>query len=74
MAKAHYVVELTSEERSQLEQLLRKGKVAAYKQRHARILLMADRGRYSRGKMGKFLGIGPENTASMSNITGLLAW
>jgi len=51
MAKAHYIVELTTEERSQLEQLLRKGKVAAYKQRHARILLMADRGRYSRGKM-----------------------
>ena len=50
MAKAHYIVELTTEERSQLEQLLRKGKVAAYKQRHARILLMADRGRYSRRK------------------------
>jgi transposase len=44
MSKARYIVELTSEERNQLEHLLRKGKVAAYKQRHARILLLADQG------------------------------
>ena len=44
MAKERYIVELTSEERNQLEQLLRKGKVAAYRQRHARILLLADQG------------------------------
>jgi hypothetical protein len=51
MAKAHYIVELTSEERSQLEQLLRKGKVTAYKQRHARILLLADQNPYIKGAM-----------------------
>jgi len=51
MAKAHYIVELTSEERSQLEQLLRKGKVAAYKQRHARILLLADQSPSIKGRM-----------------------
>jgi transposase len=51
MANANYIVELTSEERVLLEQLLRKGKVAAYKQLHARILLLADQGRYSKGKM-----------------------
>jgi hypothetical protein len=51
MAKAHYIVELTSEERSQLEQLLRKGKAAAYKQRHARILLLADQIPHIKGRM-----------------------
>ena len=51
MAKAYYIVELTSEERVQLEQLLRKGKVAAYKQRHARILLLADQNCPTRGRM-----------------------
>jgi hypothetical protein len=51
MAKAHYIVELTSEERAQLEQLLRKGKVAAYRQRHARILLLADQGSSIKGTM-----------------------
>jgi hypothetical protein len=52
MAKARYIVELTSEERFKLERLLRKGKVAAYKQRHARILLLTDQGTSSKGKMG----------------------
>lgn len=51
MAKVHYIVELTSEERTQLEQLLRKGKVAAYKQRHARILLLADQSPPIKGRM-----------------------
>jgi len=39
-----YVVELTSEERNQLKRLTNTGKAAAYKQRHARILLLADQG------------------------------
>jgi len=39
-----YVVELTSEERNQLKRLVNTGKAAAYKQRHARILLLADQG------------------------------
>jgi transposase len=51
MPKAHYIVELTSEERAQLEQLLRKGRVAAYRQRHARILLLADQGSSIKGTM-----------------------
>ena len=38
MAKeAKYVVELTSQERSLIKQILSKGKAAAYKQRHGRI-------------------------------------
>jgi len=39
-----YVVELTSEERSQLEGLVKKGRVAGYKIRHAQMLLKADQG------------------------------
>ncbi len=37
-----YVVELNSEERQQLEQLVRVGKAAAYRIRHANILLAVD--------------------------------
>lgn len=37
-----YVVRLTDEERRQLTDLIRKGKAAAYKIRHAHILLKAD--------------------------------
>lgn len=42
MANKHYIVELTSEERELLKRLISTGKTAAYKQRHARILLLAD--------------------------------
>ena len=51
MAKIRYVVELTSEERNQLKQLLSKGRLAAYKQLHGRILLLADQGPYGGEKM-----------------------
>jgi len=44
MANKYYVVELTSEERKQLKRLISIGKAAAYKQRHARILILADEG------------------------------
>ncbi len=37
-----YIVELTSEERKQLQQLVKKGKVPGYKIRHAQMLLKAD--------------------------------
>ena len=39
-----YIVTLTSEERDHLHDLITKGKAAAYKQRHARILLKTDQG------------------------------
>ena len=42
MPKKKYIVALTSEEREYLEQLVKKGKTAAYKMNHARILLKAD--------------------------------
>ena len=42
--KKRYFVTLTTEERDQLHGLVSKGKAAAYKQRHARVLLKADEG------------------------------
>jgi transposase len=42
MPKKKYIVSLTPSERKFLEQLTKKGKTAAYKMNHARILLKAD--------------------------------
>jgi len=42
--KKKYIVELTSEERSELEAMVKKGKAAAYKIKHAHVLLNADQG------------------------------
>ena len=42
MPKKKYIVALNQEEREYLEQLVKKGKTAAYKINHARILLKAD--------------------------------
>ena len=42
MSKKKYIVRLSLEEHANLEQLVNKGKVAAYKRRHAQILLKAD--------------------------------
>ena len=39
-----YIVELTSEERSKLQAMVKKGKGAAYKIKHAHILLNAEQG------------------------------
>lgn len=49
--EAKYVVELTSEERNQIKRMLSKGKAAAYKQRHGRILLLTDQGPHGGKKM-----------------------
>lgn len=40
-----YVVELTSEERKQLTELVKKGKTAGYKIQHAQMLLKVDQGK-----------------------------
>ena len=39
-----YIVELTSQERKELGELVAKGKVAGYKMRHAQMLLKVDQG------------------------------
>jgi transposase len=44
-----YVVELTSEERKQLTALVKKGKTAGYKIRHAQMLLKVDQGKKGPG-------------------------
>lgn len=44
MPAKKYIVELNNEERQRLKQLINTGKVAAYQQRHARILLLTDEG------------------------------
>jgi transposase len=44
MPRKTYIVELTTEERNQLKRMINIGRTAAYKQRHARILLLADQG------------------------------
>ena len=44
-----YVVELTSQEREYLQELVKKGKVAGYKIRHAQMLLKIDQGKHGPG-------------------------
>lgn len=44
--KKLYVVRLTLEERERLHDLVRKGRVAAYKRRHAQVLLLVDQGEH----------------------------
>lgn len=44
-----YIVELTSEERKHLTGLVRKGKTAGYKIRHAQMLLKVDQGKHGPG-------------------------
>jgi|TARA_B100000959_G_C14867373_1_gene576842 transposase len=44
LPKKRYIVTLTAEERTYLRGLISKGKAAAFKQRHARILLKTDQG------------------------------
>jgi transposase len=41
-----YIVELTIEERKQLEELINRGKVEGYKIQHAQVLLKADQGKH----------------------------
>lgn len=47
--KKRYVVRLTVEEREQLEGLVNRGREAAYRRRHAQVLLLADEGEQGAG-------------------------
>ena len=47
--KKKYIVRLTAEERQELEDLVHKGKAAAYRRTHAQILLWADEGNHGPG-------------------------
>ena len=48
--KKLFVVRLSAEERTDLEKLVKTGRVAAYRRRHAHILLLADQGQHGPGK------------------------
>jgi hypothetical protein len=60
MQNKKYVVELTSEERTQLATMIKRGKTAGYKIRHAQMLLRIDQGEHgpgwSDGKTAEALG------------------
>ena len=62
MPKKKYIVSLTASERTILEKLTKKGKTAAYKMNHARILLKADinqeGGGWTDRQIGESLDIG----------------
>ena len=47
--KKLYTVRLTPEERERLRDLVHKGRVAAYKRRHAQVLLLVDQGGHGPG-------------------------
>jgi transposase len=49
LMKKKYVVRLTAEERQELEDLVHKGKAAAYRRTHAQIFLLADEGVHGLG-------------------------
>jgi len=49
--KKKYIVRLTAEERQELEDLVHKGKAAAYRRTHAQILLWADEGNHGPGQL-----------------------
>lgn len=51
--KKRYVVRLSAEEREQLEALVNRGREAAYRRRHAQILLLADEGEHGRSLMDR---------------------
>ena len=47
--KKRYVVRLTLEEHDQLEDLVNRGREAAYRRRHAQVLLLVDEGEHGSG-------------------------
>ena len=47
--KKRYVVKLTSDERDQLEGMINRGREAAYRRRHAQVLLLVDEGEHGPG-------------------------
>jgi len=47
--KKRYVIRLTPEEREHLEGVVHRGRQAAYRRRHAQVLLLADQGEHGQG-------------------------
>ena len=53
LMKKKYIIRLSAEERQSLTDLVRKGKVAAYRRTHAQILLLTDEGKDGPGHQDK---------------------
>ncbi len=51
--KKRFVVRLAGEERKQLEELINRGKAAAYRRRHAQVLLLVDEGEFGPAKIDR---------------------
>ncbi len=51
--KKRYIVKLTSEERDQLESIINRGREAAYRRRHAQVLMLVDEGEHGPGYFDK---------------------
>lgn len=51
--KKRYVVKLTSDERDQLEGMINRGCEAAYRRRHAQVLMLVDEGKHGPGLFDK---------------------
>ena len=51
--KKRYVVKLTSDERDQLEGIINRGREAAYRRRHAQVLMLVDEGEHGSGFFDK---------------------
>ena len=51
MSTKKYRIRLTTDEQQELNALVSRGRAAAYKQTHARILLMSDESRLGRGNV-----------------------
>lgn len=58
MPQKKYIVNLTNSERAELEKLIKKGKIAAYKMNHARILLLADVNQQNGGWTDRKISLG----------------
>jgi len=53
--KKRYVVRLSSEERARLDGLVNRGREAAYRRRHAQVLLLADEGEQGPGLIDRLV-------------------
>lgn len=51
--KKRYVVKLTSDERDQLKSIITRGREAAYRRRHAQVLMLVDEGEHGAGLIDK---------------------
>jgi len=65
IVKKLYIVDLSAAEREKLTELAEKGTVAAYRRRHARILLLADQGAHGPAcldrEIASNVGVTPQN-------------